>query len=60
MKQKPQSEKEDLKIAASVEMLLDEEISSIDKDSLLELGTYRQKENVSDVKLGTELDDSQS
>ena len=32
-------EKEDLKIAASAEMLLDEEIPSIDEDSLLELGT---------------------
>ena len=41
-------------------MLVDEEISSIDEDSLLELGSYKQKEDVSDVKLGTELDDSQS
>ena len=33
----------DLKISASAEMLVDEEIPSIDKDSLLELGTYKQK-----------------
>ena len=50
----------DLKIAASVKMLLDEEIPRRDEDSLLELGTYKQKEDVSNVKLGTELDDSQS
>ena len=54
------NEKENLKMAASAEMLLDEEIPSIDKDSLLELGTYKQKEDVCHVKLGTELDDSQS
>ena len=54
------NEKEDLKIAASAEVLFDKEIFSIDEDSLLELGTYRQKEDVSDVKLGTELDDSES
>ena len=53
------NEKEDLKIAASAEMLLDKEIPSIDEDFLLELGTYKQKEDVSDVKLETELDDSQ-
>ena len=47
-------------MAASVEMLLDKEIPSIDEDSLLELGMYKQKEDVSDIKLGTELDDSQS
>ena len=41
-------------------MLSDEEIPSIDEDSLLELGTCKQKEDASDVKLGTELDDSQS
>ena len=41
-------------------MLLEEKIPSIDEDSLLELGTYKQKEHVSDVKLGTELDDSQT
>ena len=40
-------------------MLLDKEIPSIDEDSLLELGTYKQKEDVSDAKLGTKLDDSQ-
>ena len=57
---KTKNEKEDLKIAASAEMLLDEETPSIDEDSLLELGTYKQKEDVSDVNLGTELDDSQS
>ena len=34
-------------------MLLEEE------DSLLELRTYKQKEDVSDVKLGIELDNSQ-
>ena len=60
MKQKPENEKEDLKITAGAEMLLDEEIPSIDEDSLLELGTYKQKEDVSDVKLGTKLGDSQS
>ena len=54
------NQKEDLKISASAEMLLDEEIPSINEDSLLELGTYKQKEDVSDVKLRTELDDSQS
>ena len=59
-KAKTGNEKEDLKISTSAEMLLDEEILSIDKDSLLELGKYKQKEDVSDVKLGTELDDSQS
>ena len=36
------NEKEDLKISASAKMLVDEEIPSIDKDSLLELGTYKQ------------------
>ena len=41
-------------------MLLGEEIFSIDEDSLLELGTYKQKEDASDVKLQTELDDNQS
>ena len=41
-------------------MLVDAEMPSIDEDSLLELGTYKQKEDVSDVKLGTELGDSQS
>ena len=41
-------------------MLLDEEIPGIDEDLLLELGIYKQKEDASDVKLGTELDDSQS
>ena len=41
-------------------MLVDEEVPSIDEDSLLELGTYKQREDISDVKLGTELDDSQS
>ena len=57
---KTRNEKEDLKISASAEMLVDEEIPSIEEDSLLELGTYKQKEDVSDVKLGTELGDSQS
>ena len=57
---KTRNEKEDLKISASVEMLVDEEMPSIDEDSLLELGTYKQKEDVSDVKLGTELGNSQS
>ena len=55
-----ENEKEDLKILASAEMLVDEEMPSIDEDSLLELGTCKQKENVSDVKLGTELGNSQS
>ena len=54
------NEKEDLKIVARAEMLLDEEIPRTDEDSLLELGTYKQKEDASDVKLETELDDSQS
>ena len=54
------NEKEDLKISASAEMLVDAETPSIDGDSLLELGTYKQKEDVGDVKLGTELGDSQS
>ena len=54
------NEKEDLKISASAETLLDEEIPSIDEDSLLELGTYKQKEDVSDIKLGTKFGDSQS
>ena len=48
------NEKKDLKIAASAEVLFDEETPSIDDDSLLELGTYRQKENVIDVKSETE------
>ena len=47
------NEKEDLKILASAEMLVNEEMLSIDKDSLLELGTYKQKENVSELE--TEL-----
>ena len=54
------NKKEDLKLAASAEALLDEKTQNIDEDSLLKLGTYRKKENVSDVKLGTELNDSQS
>ena len=54
------NDEKDLKIAANAEMLMNEEIPSIDEDSLLELGTYKQKEDVSDVKLETELDDSQS
>ena len=54
------NEKEDLKISASAEMLVDAETPSIDEDSLLELETYKQKEDVGDVKLGTELGDSQS
>ena len=41
-------------------MLVDEEIPSIEEDSLLELRTYKQKEDASDVKLGKELDASQS
>ena len=41
-------------------MLVDAETPSIDEDSLLELGTCKQKEDVGDVKLGTELGDSQS
>ena len=57
---KTENEKEDLKISSSAEMLGDEGVSSTDEDSLLELGTYKQKEDVSDVKLGTELGDSQS
>ena len=57
---KTEIEKEDLKMSAGAEMLMDEEMPSIDEDSLLELGTYKQKEDVSDVKLGTELGDSQS
>ena len=32
----------------------------IDEDPLLEFPTYKQKKDVSDVKLGTALDDSQS
>ena len=55
-----ENEKKDLKIAASAEILLDEKTPSKNKDLLLELGTYRQKENVSDIKLGIELNDSQS
>ena len=39
---------------------MDEETPSIDEDLLLESKTYRQKENIGDIKLGTELDDSQS
>ena len=57
---KTEIEKEDLKMSAGAEMLMDEEMPSIDEDSLLELGTYKQKEDVSDVKLGTELGDNQS
>ena len=52
--------KKDLKIAASAKILLDKETPSRDEDLLLELGMYRQKENVSDIKLGTKLNDSQS
>ena len=59
-KAKSESENEDLKVAASAKVLLDEETPSIDEKSLLELGTYRQKESVSDVQLGTELNNSQS
>ena len=54
------NEKEDLKITASAEMLVDEEIPGIYEDLLLELRAYKQEEDVSNVKLGTELDDSQS
>ena len=57
---KTRKEKEDLKIAASAEILLDEGTPSIDEDWLLELSMYRQKENVSEVKLGAVLNDSQS
>ena len=57
---KTRNKKEDLKISAKAEMLVSEEMPSIDEDSLLKLGTYKQKENVSDVKLGTDLGDSQS
>ena len=53
------NEKEELKIAASAKMLLDEETPSIDDDLLLQLGTYKQKEDVSNVKVGTKLDNSQ-
>ena len=41
-------------------MLSDEEIPSIDEDSLLELETYKQKKEVSDVQSRKKLDDSQS
>ena len=54
------NEKEDLKISASVKMLVDVETSSLDEYLLLELETYKQKEDTGDVKLGTELGDSQS
>ena len=54
------NEKGDLKISASAKMLVDAETPSIDEDSLLELGIYKQKEDVGDVKLGIELGDSRS
>ena len=54
------NEKENLKISASAEMLVDAETPSLDEDSLLELGTCKQKKDVGDVKLGRELGDSQS
>ena len=41
------------------EVELKEKIPRIYEKSLLEFGTCRQKENVSDIKLGTELSDSQ-
>ena len=48
---KTENEKEDLKISASAEMLVDAETPSIDEDSLLELGTYKQKEDVGDKNM---------
>ena len=61
-KDKAQSEnkKEGLKMVAIVEVLSDEETSSIDMETLLELDTIRQIENVFDVKLETELNNCQS
>ena len=54
------NEKKHLRISTCVEMLLDGEIPRVDEDSLLELPTNKQKKDVSDVKLVTELDDSRS
>ena len=59
-KEQKTKKKENLKITASKDVTLVEETSSIYEKPQLELGTYRQKENVSDVKLRTELNDSQS
>ena len=55
-----ENEKEDLKVTASSEVLFEEKILSIDEELLLKLGMYRQNESVSDVRLRTELNDSQS
>ena len=55
-----ESEKEAFKVTASAEVLLEKEKPSMDKESLLELGMYRQKENVGDVRLETELNDNQN
>ena len=46
--------KKNLEIAASVEILFDEETPSIDEELLLELGMYSQKESVGGVKSATE------
>ena len=48
-----------LKLIVSAEVLLDKKTQSLDKKLLLELGMYRKKK-VSDVKLVTELNNSQS
>ena len=55
-----ESKKEAFKVTASAEVLLEKEKPSIDKVSLLELGKYRQKEDLGDVRLETELTDSQN
>ena len=52
-----ESEKEVFKVIASSEVHLEKEKPSIDKESLLALDTYRQKEYVGDVRLETELND---
>ena len=53
-KNKAESKSEkDLKVTASDKFLLKVQTPSIDKKSLLELGTHRLKESVSDVRLVT-------
>ena len=53
-KNKAESKSEkDLKVTVSDKVLLKVQTPSIDKESLLELGTYRLKESVNDVRLVT-------
>ena len=46
--------------ATAVASLREEELPSVDDESLLELGVHHQKEDVNDVKIGHELTEEQS